>query len=469
MLDEVVAAISGALRAGTGPRSVGGVSIDSRTIEPEQLFFAIRGPRFDGHAFVGAALQRGAVAAVVAQAQVSAVAEALREAGRTDVGERLIRVDDPTAALGRLAAYHRRQLSAQVIAVVGSNGKTTTKAMIHHVLGGGLRGQASPKSFNNVYGVPLTLLSANAGDDYLVVEVGTNARGEIAALGALVQPDAVVLTSIGEEHLEGLGDLAGVADEECAILPTVPAGGLAAVNVDSAQVAARLDGLAATVVTFGRSATADLRVTDVRYDAPWLRFRLNGRFDYRIKLPGTHNAINAAGAIAVGRRFGLEHEAIAARLETFAAPPMRTELIELAGVTIVNDAYNANPASALAALETLVSLPCAGRRMLVLGEMRELGGHAAREHRRIAEQIAAAQIDRVFVVGEAATEWMQPALGGGRLFGPEAEFFAAPDACAARLAAEVAAGDVVLLKASRAVGLERVLEPLRGRSPAPAA
>ena len=225
-LDEIVNAI-GARLADPPAISVGGVSTDSRSVAAGEVFFALTGERFDGHDFVAPALERGAAAAVVDQAR----AEALRDGLPAAATARLIGVEDVLAALGRLAAYHRQQLSATVIAVGGSNGKTTTKSMIHHILAGRRTGRASPKSFNNAIGVPLTLLSAEAADEYLVVEIGTNAPGEVAALAALARPNIAVITSIGEEHLEGLGDLSGVAAEECSLLNAMT-GGFAAVNVD---------------------------------------------------------------------------------------------------------------------------------------------------------------------------------------------------------------------------------------------
>ena len=202
--------------------SVHGVSTDSRTIRENELFFALAGPNFDGHNFVVDAFKRKAVGAVVASGRTAKTAAAVAEAG---VPGALIEVDDPLRALGRLAVYHSEQLSADVIVVVGSNGKTTTKAMIDHILGGRLTGRCNPKSFNNDIGVPLTLLSAQAADDYLVVEIGTNAPGEVAALSSLARPAMAVITCIAEEHLEGLGDLPGVAAEELSVLDHISPGG----------------------------------------------------------------------------------------------------------------------------------------------------------------------------------------------------------------------------------------------------
>lgn len=462
-LKEIVAVLRGRPRGDLQTLAVSGVSTDSRAVAPGELFFAVRGERFDGHDFVAQALQSGAMAAVVVENRADALMENSRAAGVTT--PRIIGVDDPVAALGRLANFHRNQVACQVIAVVGSNGKTTTKAMIDHVLSAKRAGRASPKSFNNAIGVPLTLLSAQAADEYLVVEVGTNARGEIAALAAITQPDMVVLTSIGEEHLEGLGDLHGVAAEECSIFQGLRAGGFAVVNIDMPQVRGHLPAAGATIVKFGLSDAADLRVGDLRYETPWLQFSLNGKFAYRLRLPGAHNATNAAAVVAIARRFGFEHAEIAARLESFVTPPMRNEVLELGSLTVINDAYNSNPRSAIAAVDSLEAFATAGRRVAVVGEMRELGDKSAEMHRLVANRLARSALDLVFLVGPAA-ELMRDALETNNTTDaapPRPRFVFCADVadCQAQISAKLRAGDVILLKASRTIGLERLIEPLR--------
>jgi UDP-N-acetylmuramoyl-tripeptide--D-alanyl-D-alanine ligase len=462
MLSEVVEALRGQVRSEVPAVSVSGVSTDSRTLSPGDLFFALRGPNFDGHDFVSAAVERGAVAAVVDARQAPLVA---KELARPLL---LIAVDDVLAALGLLANYHRRQHPANVIAVVGSNGKTTTKAMIDHILAGSQRGRCSPKSFNNSIGVPLTLLTAGHGDDYLVVEIGTNAPGEIAQLASLAEPNMAVITCIGEEHLEKLGDLDGVAAEECSVLAHLRSGGFAALNLDEPAIRRFLPENGPRYATFGACEDADLRITACRYDAPWLAFSINGRFDYRLHMPGAHNASNAAGAIAVALRVGLSHEAVAARLESFVPPPMRGELLRLGGVTVVNDAYNANPHSALSALSLLESVAKGGRRIVVFGEMKELGPRSFELHGSVARRLREERVDHVVLVGRAG-DLMYDALRGGDLFSPSVERVDSVEACAARLLSLLRDGDAVLLKASRAVGLERVLDVLTTHRTEPAA
>lgn len=457
---EIVEALGGRTLAPPPFLDVRRVSTDSRDTRAGDLFFALRGPNFDGHDFAVSALQQGAVAAVVAQDAEARVAGEMRA---KEVDGVLVPVDDPLAGLIRLADFHRRQTSVEVIVVVGSNGKTTTKAMIDHVLQGRLRGRCSPRSFNNEIGVPLTLLSTERQDDYLVVEIGTNAPGEVADLTALVQPDLAVITSIGEEHLEGLGDLRGVAREECSVLQQLKPGGFAAVNIDWPDTRDYLPATGATLVTFGRSGAADLRVTDVAFEAPWLSFRINAQFPYRLRLPGTFNACNAAGAATIARRLGFEHEEIAERLASFDPLPMRSNVREIGGVHVIDDTYNANPASMRAAIELLEAHPCSGKRVLVLGEMRELGDQAALLHRRLAEQVRGSRLDVAILVGGVA-DHVHGVLAEKSLFGPTVRVVRDTDECAALLVEVLVPQDVVLLKGSRAVGLDAVVETLAARS-----
>lgn len=458
-IEDLAQACGADTPAAGGAMRLAGVSTDSRTVQPGEAFFALTGERFDGHAYVAAALARGAAVAVVRRERAAELA-----AAEPRLSERLVVVGDVLKALGEVGRHYRQRLTCPVIAVVGSNGKTTTKGMLHHVLSGRWRGLASPRSFNNAIGVPLTLLSAKATDEYVVVEIGTNAPGEVAALAELAQPTHTVLTSIGEEHLEGLGDIDGVAREETAVLRAMT-GGYAAVNVDHPAVRPYLIGVAPAVTTFGTADGAALRLTDVAYAAPWLAFGVNGAGAFRLRMPGLHNATNALGAIAAATSLGCEQDEIAARLATFEPPAMRGEVVDLGGVTVINDAYNANPASAAAAIDMLAGQPCRGRRIVVFGEMRELGPRTRELHEGVARRLRDAGADEVWLVG-AAGDMMAATLDGRSSDGPRVVCMSDAVACGPALAEMVRPGDVVLLKASRAVGLERVLEPLAARGAA---
>lgn len=449
-LTDLQQAIRGTTPSALPTGDVLGVSTDTRSLRPGDAFFALRGPNFDGHAFVHEAESRGAAAIIVSDRLIA----------ERSKGKPVLLVDDTLAALGRLAASQRKRLRCQVIGVVGSNGKTTTKALIDHLLGARLVGRSSPRSFNNAVGVPLTLLAAESRDQYLVVEIGTNAPGEVAQLAAMAQPDVIVVTSIGEEHLEGLGDLRGVLAEELSALESLRSGGFAAVNSDLELTRQWLAQSRGRALTFGRDAGADVRITALDVRPPELTFELNGRFTYRMRVLGAHNAVNASGAIAVARRFGLEHEEIAVRLESFVAPAQRMEVLEIGGVTLINDAYNANPASMRAAIDTLESMRSAARRVLVVGEMRELGEKSTEMHEAVARRLCDSDIEEVVLVGAAADMMLGALRSGAR-----PSVACAPDVpgLGERLGLLLRPGDVVLLKASRAVGLERVLPELRAR------
>lgn len=447
-LGQIAATLEARTHAADPRMCIRGVAVDSRDVRGGELFFALPGTTCDGHRFVTQALRAGAVAAVVAAAHVEAIQRDLSRAA-------LLVVDDTLAALQQLAAAYRQTLAARVVAVVGSNGKTTTKAMIDHVLAGALTGTASPGSFNNHVGVPRTLLAARQDDQYLIAEIGTNTRGEVAALARLVRPDIAVVTCIAEEHLEGLGDLAGVLDEETSVFDAMAPGGVAIVRTEPIELRERAARRGLRVVTFA-DADSDLPVRDVRIDGTTLRCTIGDCAAFCLPAPVVHNAHNAAAAVAVAGRFGIPAAVVARRLRDFRPPAMRMQVLCRDGLTLLHDAYNANPASTRAALDALAAMPATGRRIAVLGTMCELGEHAPRLHEQVARHLAARGFDAVIVVGQAG-RWMHPTLQGAGL----------PHACVedarqagARLAAMVRPGDVVLLKASRAVGLERALEVL---------
>jgi len=435
-----------------------GVCTDTREIAPGRAFIALKGERTDGHAYLSDAVRGGAAMLVIDSP--GAV-----PAGGFERPVWVLHTPGTSGALLRLGAAYRRTLErTRVIAVGGSNGKTTTVRLIHSVLSPTLKGTHSPKSFNNNVGVPLTLLGAKRSDSYLIGEVGTNAPGEIAPLAAAVEPDIAVITSIGREHLEGLGSIAGVVQEEVALLTGLRAGGVAILNADAPGLleAARpiVAAQRATLLTFGADPRADLRLTDVATSLGGTTFTLNGRHALRLPLPGRHNAYNAAAAVAVARRLGVDQAEIERALTLAQGPPMRLQRVEAGDVTFINDAYNANPESVLASLATLAEALAESesrRRVLVLGDMLEQGSHAPEVHREIGEAVGAcAWADRVIFVGPhsgVSAEAARARLGAARV-SHIADVAGAPGAVAKALRRQ----DVVLLKGSRAIGLERVIE-----------
>jgi UDP-N-acetylmuramoyl-tripeptide--D-alanyl-D-alanine ligase len=421
---------------------------DSRQLENGCLFIAIHGERFDGHQFLSQAAERGAIAAIVGDSPTQTIAKLP-----------LIQVKDTRIALGKLAAHARLQLRGKVIAVAGSNGKTSTKYLIDSVLGSKLRGSMSPKSFNNDIGVPMTILPADAAQDYLVLELGTNHPGEIETLAAIARPDIAVITNCGAEHLEFLGDVSGVRRENASIIGGMNDKGLLIVNGDDADLLAAISPFEGKRITFGFETSNDLFAADVRCDASGTRFRLDGRLDVFVPMLGRHAAANALAAIAVARAMRMNEEEIVAALAAARGPEMRLQLEEVGGVLLLNDAYNANPSSMRAALETIACMSGEGRRIAVLGDMRELGKVSERYHREIGEIAAKCRLTLLACVGSDAKWIAEAARRAGMAAGSIREFADAQTA-AMELPRWVREGDLVLLKASRAIHLEIVAKAI---------
>jgi len=429
--------------------SIYGVTTDSRRVGAGQLFIAIKGEHFDGHDFVSQAFQAGASAAVI-----SRPVQLKRESDK----DKLLLADDTVRALQRLASYYRDEVAGTVIAVTGSNGKTTTREMIHHVLGKRQIGTRSPKSFNNHIGVPLTLLSIEPSDQYAVVEVGSNHRGEIESLAMLIRPDVAVITNVGESHLAGLGSIEAVASEKASLVKYVRPGGLGVVNADESFLLRLISNPQMMVVSFGRSEAADLRITDLVSNHEGTRFVVNRRFVFYLPVPGSHNAVNALAAIAVGRRVGMSMGEVAEALADFKLPQMRLEVHHFTGVTVINDAYNANPRSMAAGLEVLESFP-GRRKVFVCGQMLELGEKSARYHRQLGQRIGCSGVGLLLAVGPEAREVLAGAVDAG-LNRKAAFAFKDVEEAWPALPQMLGDGDVVLLKGSRAMQLDRLLEPI---------
>lgn len=429
------------------------VSTDSRAIEPGSLFVALRGERFNGHDFLSAAAAGGAVAALVDHEP------------EVDLPNlRFIQVEDTRKALGQLATHVRKQMTVcKVIAVAGSNGKTSTKHLIASALSCKLRGSISPKSYNNDIGVPLTIFPADPLQDYLVLEMGTNHPGEISSLTQLAQPDIAVLTNCSAEHLEGLGDLMGVRQENASIVRGLNPNGLLVVNGDDPELLEAIRPFPGRVVRFGYGEQNDLFASDIELHDDGTSFALNGRKSKRVFVPmlGRHNACNALAAIAVARRFGLNEDDFIKSMAHSSKPDMRMQLTHLPNITLLNDAYNANPASMRAAIETLIEID-GKRRIAVLGDMRELGPATERYHREIGRLVAelSNELDVIYCVGPSSKWIEEEAIVRGY---PSNQIHHSVDSTsAARLIPpKLKQGDVVLLKGSRSVRLESVAESIQ--------
>jgi len=459
-IDEIIAAIGGRPLGEPPGGAVGEVCIDSRKVVERSIFFAIRGEQHDGHDFVPQALASGAVAAICADAS--------KLPGQFQRDGRIITVGDTTEALGRLAAWYRKQLAAQVIAVAGSNGKTTTKDILTTVLSTRRRGRGAAASFNNSIGVPLTLLSVEASDEFVVVEIGTNHPGEIRALGRIARPNIAVITSIGEEHLEFFGNVEAVAKEEMSLLSCLRDHGFVTMSEDAARYAAPEDLKSRGAVIYGLTEECHLRAEALTCDANGQRFLLNGRREFHVPLLGAHNAVNALAAIAVGTRLRMTEEEIAAGLTQVKPTKMRLESASCGEITLINDAYNANPASVRAALAVLDEFTGVARKVLILGDMRELGAASEREHTAIGREAGRSSAQVIMAAGSFARF---VADGAASVAGTTKRVYSFQNLSALtdRLESLVEPGDLVLLKASRAGRFEQLiprLEEIGRRVPA---
>lgn len=446
---------------------VSGVSVDTRSIAEGEAFVALRGERFDGHGFVGEAAARGC--SVVIVERESAVA-------KLPEGVAAIRVHDARAALTKLALAHRSLLTGtRVVAVTGSNGKTTVVRFIDAALRVAMKGSSSAKSFNNDVGVPLTILRARPGDDFLVCEVGMNAPGEIAPLARMVEPDIGVITTVGRAHLEEFGSVQGIGREKASLLEYLRPGGVGVINAASEELLGEVVRTVANLVRVGDAAHADLRVGSVEHRESGAQTLLSfeahdadGSRAFVVPTPGAHNAVNAALAVCVARLLGVSDDDIARGLAAVRPPDMRMQRWRIGEVEVFNDAYNASPESTNAAIRTFCDLAKhATRRVVIFGDMLELGEHGADAHREVGDTIFVAgegafggPVDSVVCVGQLALftaerllrDWDESRIAMFSDAGPEA---------AAMIAKSLRPGDAVLLKGSRRMRLESVEQALR--------
>ena len=461
---EILTATAGKLQRAGKQLRFGAVVTDSAKVKKGSVFVALKGERFDGHRFVGDALRRGA-ACLIVHRQIAAKSQLLLS------GATVIKVPDTLNALGDLANYRRRQFAPLVLAITGSNGKTTTKEMLAAILEeASFNGRRLEKkvlktegNFNNLVGLPLTLLRLRKSDRVAVVELGTNHPGEIARLAKIAAADLAIVTSVAAAHLEGLRSLAGVAREKGALYENVRADGAIAVNLDDpwvSRLGAKFNG---KKITYGKGG--ELRAKNIKLrDAKGMAFTLRaGRREcpIRLKYLGQHNVTNALGAAALALGAGASLSAVRRGLGKAEPYSMRMQIDNWQGVGIINDAYNANPASMQAALRTLNEVPCRGQRIAVLGDMFELGRHGRREHRRLGAAAAQAKLQLLCLLGPQAGAVRRGALGAGMT--PEKIFIGKDHGdIAAHLRARLKAGDWLLVKGSRGMKMEKVLGELTG-------
>ena len=443
-----IAQFAGAsLSSGDGIAVINKISTDSRTIQSGELFVALRGENFEGHDFVEASAKAGATGALVDP----------NWAGSVPNNFALLRATDTLQAYQTLAANYRRSLALKVLAITGSNGKTSTKDFAASVLARRFRVTKTEGNFNNHVGLPRTILEATSEDEVAVWEIGMNHPGEIAALSKIAAPDAAIITNIGVAHIEFMGSREAIAAEKGALAEAIEPQGTVILNAHdpfTEGIAARTR---AKVVLAGTTRGA-VRAIEIRQSAEGSEFTLvEGAHRCRAQLPvaGSHMVQNALLAVAAGRAFGLSIEECAAGLAAAPLTKGRLQIKEIGGVQFLDDSYNANPDSMKAALRTLVELDAEGKRIAVLGEMRELGAESERGHREVGETAATLGVDQLITIGDAAKLIAE----GARTAGLGKVLSARSTGEAAKLLGEIAGpGDLVLIKGSRAARTEEVIE-----------
>lgn len=447
--EEIQQALCGTRVAGP-ERATAGVSTDTRTVGTGELFVAIRGPRFDGHDFVGEAFARGASAVVVERWPLKGLP--------AEFPGTVWKVDDALAALGMLARVHRSRFSVPVVAITGSSGKSTTKEILAQLLSAEGRSiLATPGTQNNRIGVPATLFQLGRWHAAAVLELGTNQWGEIRTLAQISRPTLGVVTQIGPAHLETFGDLRGVLKEKAALWEEMDPSAPIVLNGDDPLLREAARELRRPVVWFGTGADAQIRATRIETDSEGSRCRVNDRWDLALPLPGLHNLFNALAALACVQRLGEDLGGAVARLRDVRGLPGRLAVSERDGVRWIDDTYNANPASVRVALDFFQKMDRAGRKALVLGDMLELGEESEQIHAQIGALAGRSRLDLLVAVGRFAPALVQAAQQAGL---PAEKSRVAVTAEEARnlLWEWVRPGDAVLVKGSRGMRMERVLE-----------
>lgn len=429
-----------------------GYSIDSRTVAAGEVFFAVKGDRFDGHDFVASAMEKGAVAAVVRSDQLQ----------RYEDTSHLLVVEDTLAALQMLATAVRKVWGKPLVGVTGSAGKTTTKEAIAHVLASRFRVLKSEGNFNNHFGLPLMLLKLEPEHDVAVIELGMSHAGEITALAKIAQPEIGVVTNVAPVHLEFFDSLAGIARAKYELIESLPASGTAVLNADDEYVSQFGRDFKGRVIMYGTAPTADVRAENIQSrGTEGTLFDIvtgGGREPARLPLVGAHNVLNGLAAVSVALARGLKLPEAVAALSTLTPADKRGQVLQVGNITVINDCYNSNPKALNAMVDALANMK-AGRRIVVAGEMLELGPAGEAMHREAGQHLAEKKIDVLLGVRGLA----QAMVEGAQQAGAKADFLATPEEAGDWLAREMRDGDVVLLKASRGVKLEKALEQWKSK------
>ncbi|HMF93654.1 MAG TPA: UDP-N-acetylmuramoyl-tripeptide--D-alanyl-D-alanine ligase [Vicinamibacterales bacterium] len=456
-----VAAAAGGVVAGDPGQAFDGASIDTRTLKPGELFIAIRGERFDGAEFVDAAIDAGAAGIMADRRSAKAFAERPGAKRRVPV----IGVDDTTIALQALARAIRRESGARVVAITGSAGKTTTKEVTSELLSTRFRVIRNRGNFNNHIGLPLSLIDLRQRPEIAVVELGMNHAGEISTLVRIAEPDVRVWTNVGEAHLGFFASLDAIADAKAEILEGARRSDLLVANADDARITARMGGFAGRVTTFGVERAADVRaasIVDRGIDGTSAQVVTpHGTVELTTPLAGRANLANILAATAVALEFGVPLAEVAKQAAALRPASHRGEVVRLArGVTIIDDSYNANPTATKRAIDVLAG-SAASRRIAVIGEMLELGERADELHADVGRAAARARLDTIIAIGGAPARALAAAAVAAGMPAAAVRQFATSDEAADAVADLLSAGDLVLVKGSRGVRTDRVVDRLK--------
>ena len=452
-LKDMATMCGGRLLNGNPDQKTRGVSIDSRTVREGEAFLALKGENFDGHDFVEPAIKKGAAAVVGHAAKLAAFAENANQ----HVG--LIEVEDPLEALQKLAAAYRLRFDIPVVVITGSCGKTTTKDMLAAILGRFRKTVATQGNLNNLIGAPLMLLRMNSDTEVAVIEIASNALGEIERLARIINPTMGVITNIGPVHLEGFGSLEGVFREKTSLIPHIRTNGALVIHEEDVPVDRIRSIFDGTIVTFSFKESADFYAVDIRQDIErGTEFLLNGKEKLLIPVLGEHNVLNALAATATATQLGADMDSIAQGLATFSASSMRMQVCRCRGATIINDAYNANPRAMRESISTAAAIP-AERRIFAFGDMLELGEHAQEAHLSLGRYIGDVSPDLLYLVGAFRNDVRDGALEAGMQ--PERIFcFDDTEEVAASLKELLRSGDLLLVKGSRGMRMEKIVQRL---------
>ena len=449
-VNEIIKATAGKLIQGKLSEKLGAISTDSRKIKPHEVFLALKGNNFDGHSYVNAVIKLGVAGLIVENIPGCLIPKEII----------VIQVKDTTLALGKIARFQRKKMDLPVIAVTGSNGKTTTKEMLAWILSAKGQVLKNEGTENNQVGLPQTLLRLTSGDNFAVVEMGTNHFGEIDYLAKIAAANIGVITNIGLSHIEFLKDLNGVLKEKSALLDNLVKPGLAVLCSDDKMLKRLIlnQDIKENVFTYGINEKSDFNASSIKFCNGKLEFKVNFKHDFVLSTIGHHNIYNALAAITVGRLLGLDYSKIAERLANFEFPKGRLNLIKFKGLNFIDDTYNSNPLSLEVALAALNTLKCLGKKVLVMGDMLELGNQKELLHRQIARSITNT-CDIFVAVGNLAALTAQEAQGLGlenkNIFCC-ANVQAARDLLYKKLSLSLA--DIILVKGSRSMKMEEVFK-----------